>query len=123
MAEYEVSVEDGYVLVQTSGACTTTDDFLGIGIDAHRVAVKNKLARMLFDLRGLTETNVDALLAVKVAAFFEQFDQSTKTIKSALVVKESSFKRASFAETAFQNRGIPLRAFVDMEESKQWLGV
>lgn len=123
MFQFDITIENQVVVAVTSGGITleATRDLRNAVLLA---AEENSFERILIDHRSLDAIPSDLDYASSlVDAMVEFFTEVDRNIYIAVVVNKDGFGAGVLIEKMFSSDGVELKAFTNMDNAKQWLGI
>jgi hypothetical protein len=105
-----------YVLIEHEGPLTR-EQFEEARAVARIILDEHRWNKLLVDLRGM----VARMPIVDVYYVMESNRKILPYIKIALVFSQNLEEEGRFAQNVAENRGIHLRAFVDVKKAEAWL--
>lgn len=118
--EFEFHDREDYILVSTGGEASTLEDVLGYA-DAIMTEMRDRgYSCILHDQRSFV-ASVGAYEAVELAKYLADADAQSYGMRAAIVSSEANYEISRIFETAFQNRSMELRVFLDFDRAERWL--
>jgi hypothetical protein len=115
---FEHEIQDDLLVVNASGFDESLRDPMDYGMAVLTIALEHGCRGILCDERHL-EYRLGTLDLFDLAGAAAQ--HVPRTLLVALVPDASGIEDAKFYETVAVNRGVQVRAFIDIDEARRWL--
>ena len=116
--QYSFSIEDELLVVTASGFDESLDEVLEYGMATIQAALQGNCTAILSDETGL-EYRLGTFDTFKAAEALANY--APRLNKAAITCNPQYLQDAQFWETVAVNRGLSVRAFLDIGAARSWL--
>ena len=122
MPNFDISEKGDHILVTTRGKIGNADVK-----DIHRIATQKAtvsgISSILIDNRKLSKIPDELQRAIEISRSVYKSCESYMSLKFAVVSNKDNFGAAAFCGPVFSNDCKKFKAFLSMDEAKEWLGI